>query len=207
MNNLIFLLLLLSFACDPKSTIDKKQLAIELDSIMVEDQKYRDEIMEAHEEFGWNSTQADELWKKQHAIDQSNQKRILEIIEQVDGYPGKSMVGNSASTATFYVLQHAPDSIQEKYYELIINAAIENELDKVLAAMYQDRYLMQRGEPQIYGSQIKIEYEPDSLTGKNTDKVFLWPIADTTNIDSLRMEVGMGPLEDYLTKFDLSRWE
>ena len=207
MRKSIPILVILALGREPKPNINTEELARELDSIMVVDQKYRAEMQDVQQEYGWNSPEMSELWKKQNEIDQSNLKRVREIIDQVDGYPGKSLVGISSSKVTFYVLQHAPDSIQEQYYDLIITAAEENELDKNLAAMYQDRYLMHRGEPQIFGTQIRSEYETDPLTGERTERTFVWPIADTTNIDSLRTWNGLGPLEDYLNGFGISRWE
>lgn len=207
MRKVISLIFLLSFSCNQQPTINTEELAKELDSIMVLDQKYRAEMQDVQKEFGWSSPEMRELWQKQNEIDQSNLKRILEIINTVEGYPGKSMVGISAGRTAFYVLQHAPDSIQQQYYDLIINAAEENELDKRLAAMYRDRYLMRRGEPQVFGTQLRSEYETDSLTGERIERTFVWPIADTTNIDSLRMWNGLGPLEDYLNGFGISRWD
>lgn len=204
---IIPLFILLSFSCSQQQAINTEELARELDSIMVLDQIYRAEMQEVLHEFGLDSPEMGEIWQKQNEIDQSNLKRILEIIETVEGYPGKSMVGISASSTAFYVLQHASDSIQQQYYDLIIKAAEENELDKSLAAMYQDRYLMHRGEPQIYGTQLRLEYETDSLTGERIQRTFVWPVADTTNIDSLRMRNGLGPLEEYLNSFGISRWE
>lgn len=174
---------------------------------MVADQKYRNQMPAVQEECGWNSSEMSELWKKQNKIDQSNLKRILEIIDKLDGYPGKSLVGISSSKVAFYVLQHAPDSIQEEYYDLIIKSSQENELDKRFAAMYQDRYYMRRGEPQIFGTQIRSEYVTDSLTGERIERTFVWPIADTTNIDSVRRWNGLGRLEEYLNGFGISRWE
>ena len=185
----------------------REALTHELDSILQRDQQYRMEMRAVQETFGWNSPEMSALWVKMNAVDSSNLRRVTEIIEEVGGYPGKSLVGHSASKAAFYVLQHAPDSVQENFYELIIQAAKNNELDKRLAAMYQDRYLMHKGEPQIYGTQIRTEYKTNSTTGERVDSSFVWPIADTTNIDSARMWNGMGPLEEYLNRVDLSRWK
>ena len=187
--------------------IDTLALVNELDSIFELDQKYRADMQSVQNEFGWNSDEMNELWTKQQRIDSSNLQRILEIIDHVGGYPGQSLVGHSASQTTFYVLQHAPDSIQEKYYEMIVGAAKNNELSRGLAAMYQDRYLMQRGEPQIFGTQVTIEYDVDSLTGKKIETAYVWPIADTNNIDSLRLWNGLLNLEDYLNNFGISRWD
>lgn len=187
--------------------IDTLTLVHELDSIFELDQKYRAEMQSVRNEFGWNSDEFNKLWTKQNKIDSSNLQRILEIIEDVGGYPGQSLVGLSASKTTFYVLQHAPDSIQEEYYDMIVGAAKENELKRGLAAMYQDRYLMHRGELQLFGTQVRIEYNTDSLTGQKTETAYVWPIADTTNIDSLRLWNGLPNLEDYLNKYGISRWD
>ena len=73
--------------------------------------------------------------------------------------------------------------------------------------MYQDRYLMHRGEPQIYGTQLRSEFKIDSMSGAQTERTFVWPIADTTDIDSIRMWNGLGLLEEYLNRFGVSRWE
>ncbi|SDG82557.1 DUF6624 domain-containing protein [Psychroflexus sediminis] len=186
--------------------IDTLGLVNELDSIFELDQKYRAEMQSVQNEFGWNSDEMNEFWTIQNRIDSSNLQRILEIIENVGGYPGQSLVGHSASKTTFYVLQHAPDSVQEEYFEMIIDAAKNNELKRGLAAMYQDRYLMHRGEPQIFGTQVRIEYDIDSLTGQKVERAYVWPIADTTNIDSLRLWNGLLNLEDYLNNFGISRW-
>jgi hypothetical protein len=187
--------------------IDTLALTNELDSIFEIDQKYRAEMQTVQNEFGWNSKEMSKQWIKINKIDSSNLKRIIEIIKEVDGYPGQSLVGHSTSKATFYVLQHAPDSVQEEYYEMIINAAKNNELKRGLAAMYQDRYLMHKGEPQIFGTQVRTEYETDSITGEKIERTFVWPIADTNNIDSLRLWNGLLNLEDYLNNFGVSRWD
>lgn len=213
----LFVLALIASCTDGKKTggevnsvtrdIDTLALVKELDSIFELDQKYRAEMQSVQNEFGWKSDEMNELRAKQNKVDSSNLQRIVEIIEYIGGYPGQSLVGHSASKTTFYVLQHAPDSIQEQYYDLIVGAAKNNELKRGLAAMYQDRYLMHRGEPQIFGTQVRIEYSVDSLTGQKVETAYVWPIADTTNIDSLRLWNGLLNLEDYLNNFGISRWD
>lgn len=73
---------------------------------------------------------------------------------------------------------------------MIIGAAKNSQLDKDLAALYPYRYLMHKGEPQIFGTQVIEEFETDSITGEQIEITFFWAIADTANIDSLRMSVG-----------------
>jgi hypothetical protein len=202
---LLSLFALVILSCQQKTKINYDLLKTELDSILVLDQKYRPQIRTAYQKFGQDSPEFKEVLDKQNRIDSLNQVRVIEIIDEIGQYPGVSLVGVSASKTTFYVLQHAPDSIQEQYYELIIDAAKNNELSRGLAAMYQDRYLMYRGKSQIFGTQVRIKHKIDSITGEQIDSAYLWPIKDTVSIDSLRMWNGLGPLEEYLNAFGLSR--
>lgn len=195
---IISILTLLLFNCQPRSKVDYSVLTIELDSIMKEDQKFRSELSS----FSFQSQQDSIKWKNmieaQNKIDSSNLERILEIIEDVGSYPGKTMVGESASKVTFFVLQHSSPEIQKEHLNLILEAAEKLELNKIYAAMFQDRVLMYKGKPQIYGTQIRRESIFDSLSGEQSMKSYLWPIKDTTNLDSLRLWNGLIPLEDYL---------
>ena len=146
-----------------------------LDSIAVLDQKYR----------GENTS---ENWEMQRLIDSSN----MEFVEKYfieKGYPGKSIVGESTSLAAWYVLQHNPDKIPT-YLPLIKEAAQKGEISMRSAAMMEDRYLMNEGKPQIYGTQ-----------GMNFDDErgsFIWPIEDPENVNERRMKVGYDQtIEEY----------
>lgn len=137
MKKLLPLLILFgSYGCDPKPAIDKEALSQELERIYQDDQKYRAELAAGQDAHAWSSGEMEALRAKQHALDSANLKRIIQIIEQVGGYPGTSLVGHPTNEAAFYVLQHAPKEIQEKYYDIIIRAADKNELNKRLVAMY-----------------------------------------------------------------------
>ncbi|RNC86695.1 MAG: DoxX family membrane protein [Winogradskyella sp.] len=147
----------------------KFNLKRQLDSVLVEDQRYR-------------SNMSMETWKMQMEIDSSNLKFIKAIIDK-NGYPGKSLVGEPTNTSAWYVIQHS-NSIEE-YLPVIKEAAANGELPKRLAAMMEDRYLMERGEAQIYGTQ-------GSSYGLNSDNPisFMWPIKDLENVNKLRKEAG-----------------
>ena len=178
--------------------INKAELKTELDSIMIRDQKYRKMMNDTSAKYGWESEPMKSLWKKQSQLDSANLKKVLEIIEEIQVYPGDSIVGFPTRKSAFFVLQHAPDSIQEKYLPMIMNAAKSGQLDKNLAAMYHDRYLLHRGLPQIYGSQFLIKRKLDSLTGEQIVTYELYKLKDSTKVDSLRSSMGMIPLKDYL---------
>jgi len=180
------------------SQIDKNQLKIELDSIHKLDQKYRRMMRDTSAKYGWNSPQMDKLWEKQSKIDSANLNKVLQIINKSKVYPGDSLVGYPTRKSAFFVLQHAPDSIQEKYLPMILKAGKNRQLDIDLAAMYHDRYLMHRGLPQIYGSQIRVKRIIDSSTGKEKEIHEVYKLKDSSKVDSIRKSVGMMPLEEYL---------
>lgn len=204
-----FAILFLILACQtsPDIQLDPSKIKVELDSIMLLDQLHRNELNSLYAEYGYDSDEFQTVLKKQNAIDSSNLIYVEDLISRYGKYPGKDLVGNSASEVAFFVLQHAPDSIQTKYLDLILEAAENKDLKKGLVAMFHDRYLINIGEPQIYGSQVGRREELDSVTGKKNVIQFLYPIKDTTKIDSVRLWNGMLPLEDYLNGFGLSRWE
>lgn len=198
---LILIGFIIIFGCKPVVKIDRIALSEELDSIMAVDQNARGEMS------ALDSASKRAIILENKKTDASNLKRIVEIIKEVGGYPGKSLVGNHSGKVVFFVLQHAPENIQMEYYDLIVEAGRAGELNREYLSMYTDRYLMHKGEPQIYGSQIWSEARMDSLTGEKVMEMVVWPIRDTTKIDSVRMWNGLGPLEEYLNGFGLSRWE
>ncbi|WP_164674252.1 DUF6624 domain-containing protein [Maribacter litoralis] len=178
-------------------------MAKELDSIMLEDQKFRLELSS----FSFQNSKDSIKWKvmlnTQNKIDSLNLLRIVEIIKEVGGYPGKTLVGDSASKVAFFVLQHSTPEIQKKHLDLILKAAENFELNKSYAAMYHDRVLMHGGHPQIYGTQIRRETVFDSITGSWIERRYIWPVQDTTIIDSLRLWNGLKPLEAYMYEMGL----
>jgi len=74
---LISLISLSLFSCHKDQPINYEALALELDSILVEDQKYRSQMNSTFENFGWDSDEMRKLWSYQNKIDSSNLVRII----------------------------------------------------------------------------------------------------------------------------------
>src|SRR5690606_24880056 len=123
----------------------------------------------------------------QRSIDSSNLERILKIIDEIGGYPGKTIVGESASKVAFFVLQHSSPKIQKEHLTLILEAAENHELNKSYAAMFHDRVLMYEGKPQIYGTQIRKDLIFDSLSQKSYSNLSLWLRRYISMVDSVRL--------------------
>lgn len=169
----------------------------EFDEISRTDQAQRQEMGPISEKYGWESPQMDSLWKLQNYSDSVNTERIVAIMDSI-GYPGKSLVGDAHASTAFFVIQHADLEIQEKYVDMIKEAADQGELKWSSVAMLVDRINMRNSLPQIYGSQVS--RDPD------TDEHYFGEILNPEKIDSTRRSVGLGPLQDYGARWDI-QWD
>ena len=138
--------------------------------------------------------QQDSLWKLQVIIDSINTIKIEQIIAHY-GHPTIKMVGKEAVQAPFFVIQHANLSKMEKYLPLFKNAAQNGDLPWSIVVMMIDRVLIQKGEKQLYGTQVR--------SVANMNHFEFLPIVDEKNIDNRRREVGLGLIEDYAKQFGI----
>lgn len=124
-----------------------------------------------------------ELKAEIKALFAKNTARLREIIREVGGWPGKSMVGVRAGGAAWMIAQHGGPEIIDETLPLMKAAAEAGELEWGLVATTIDRQLVQKGKKQIYGTQFK-DGEPE-------------PIEDPEHVDERRAKVGMAPLAEY----------
>lgn len=143
-------------------------LKAQLDSIMKLDQD------------GRNSGEIS--WEEQKIVDSTNTIFVEEVFKKY-GYPGKTLVGEETNIAAWLVIQHS-DKIGE-YLPLIKEAGEKGELDMSSVAMMEDRYLMQQGLEQIYGTQ---GMNLNSNSKKSTP--LIWPIKDPESVNERRKEAG-----------------
>lgn len=213
MKNWIYIVILMVSisACDSaKNEATKSELATQplntklravLDSMGHLDQLHRSAMGDLADKYGWNSPQLDSLWALQSEIDESNMLLLEEIIEKY-GFPGRSLVGEDGSRNAFLILQHSGDEMMDKYYELVVKAGENNELAMHRVAMFQDRVLMNRGEKQVYGTQIRSERLTNPDTGETYDSSYVWPIENPAEVNERRLSVGLNtPIEEYAAGF------
>ncbi|WP_126653451.1 DUF6624 domain-containing protein [Chryseobacterium aureum] len=173
-----------------------ESLKKELDEIMKVDQGYRmlfdTEITPEKKEQLMKDLNIDkEEFKKKNWMlvaehDSLNMQKIEHIISKY-GYPGKTLVGEPANKAAWYVIQHSTKI--EKYLPLIKEAGKKKEIPFTWVAMMEDRYLMGKDKEQIYGTQGKGEMTRDK-EGKQIFVNFVWPVKDLKNVDKRRKEAG-----------------
>lgn len=125
-------------------------------------------------------------------VDADNTSFLKKIIAE-RGWPGRSMVGSDAEAAAFLIVQHSPDTaFQAKVLPLIEKAYAGGEAEGQQVALLTDRVAVDRGQPQVYGTQASI------VNGRFK----LNPIADSANVDRRRAELKMPPVAAYMRILD-----
>ncbi len=160
--------------------INYDSLSQRLETIYNQDQRYR---LQFEEMLGTNRYDAD-LVRTMKEADSINQTEVIELIDTYGWLP-KSKIGEKASDALFFVIQHAEITIIERYFPRLKMAAETGEASLTDAALMEDRLLMYTNRKQKYGTQISSRTLPDG-----TFEYYVWPIESPENVDSLRLAIG-----------------
>lgn len=173
------------------------QLKKELDSIYIQDQKFRELLSSTllrtkadslAKVFGVPAAQLlDYVMKQMTLVDSTNLVRIDQIVQQ-HGYPGVSLVGPGTNEAAFFVMQHAREV--DRYLPIIKKAADQQELPFRLYAMMLDRSRMYNGKEQVYGTQGRGFEILNVQTGKKEFVRIIWPIENAGEVNKRRKEAG-----------------
>lgn len=125
-------------------------------------------------------------------IDHQNLTTVISLIEKC-GMPTLDEVDDIQMSAIWVVFQHGDNANRKKYLPLLEQSAKKGDLKATQIAMMKDRTLMMDGEPQVYGTQ---------LTKKGGEWV-LYELANPETVNKRRMEMGFGPLQDYLQRWEI----
>lgn len=179
-----------------EANLDKTLVAI-LDTVYIEDQKYRQQIDEIESKFGWESKEMQDHWKIIHEKDSINLIKVCKILD-IYGWPSPDVVGRQGSSAIFLVIQHSELPIQEKYLPLMREAVKNKKAQGSSLALLEDRVALRQGKRQMYGSQVTRDEE--------TGIYYVLPLDDADNVDKRRAEVGLPPLADYVSNWQI-KWD
>ncbi|MGZ4036749.1 MAG: DUF6624 domain-containing protein, partial [Bacteroidia bacterium] len=172
-----------------------KKLVTELDSIYQEDQKYRLQMDEIGKKYGWQSKEMIFLWGIARTKDSINLIKVKAILDTY-GWLGPEVVGQQGNTTLFLVIQHSDQKTQEKYLPMMREAVKNKKASPSSLALLEDRVALGQGKKQIYGSQI----------GRDAnDKQYVLPLEDPDNVDKRRAEVGLQPLQEYVSHWGI-KW-
>jgi len=165
-----------------------------LSDIHYKDQSLRLQTAILEEKFGFDSDQVQSHRTKIQLADSANLVYIKNLIDN-RGWIGKDIIGFKGNKTLSLVIQHSDLETQLKYLPVLKVA-----VDKGMArgqdlALLKDRIAVAQGSPQIYGSQVQMD--------EKTGEFFVLPILDPKNVDKRRKNVGLGPLNAYLKKWNL----
>ncbi len=161
MKNLLLILILITLA----SCRQKEQQEISTEMEQIEDSKELKEIYDADQA---DRKSGDINWYEVFKRDSLRRVRVHQLLDS-----------NKVSTARDYknaamVFQHGKDSSDYGMAVRLMKEAIEldSTTSKWLLAAATDRYLLSKGEPQIYGTQYhKMGDEPWKLADIDTTKI------------------------------------
>jgi hypothetical protein len=145
-------------------------------------------------QFGWNSKQMQELWKKINYHDSINLVKVKKIID-THGWLGPDDVGKQGAQTIFLVIQHADSLTQVTYFPIMKEAVKKGKARSQDLALLEDRILTKQGKEQIYGSQLRVNNQ--------TGKWEFYPIKDEVNVNQRRAAVGLDSLEIYAKYFGI----
>lgn len=123
------------------------------------------------------------------AVDQDNLAFLKRLVEK-HGWLSRTLVSADGAKAAWLMLQHA-DSDREFQKECLemMKGLPAGEVEGKDVAYLTDRILVNEGQPQIYGTQIK------SAANGGLE---LAPLFEPEQVDERRKKMGLGPIQEYL---------
>lgn len=190
LRSFIIFILVLIFSCNMKNGKFSK-LEIELDSMVKADQAIIAKLKSSTE------GEKDSLLQLQQRILRSNTTRAKEILRE-SGFPGYNKVSKNSSSNFWLIVQHSDHDLN---FQKEVLSILENEVEMGNASIFDYAYLKDRvrvneGLPQIYGTQVYY----DSLDNPHPK-----PLENPEDVNTLRMSIGLEPLEQYLMLLKINR--
>jgi hypothetical protein len=196
---LFFGMLIFNFATGQQEAASGQNdtLIAQLDTIFREDQKYRRQVKDIEVTYGRESNELKEHWELIQRKDSINLIKIQKILDE-HGWLGADKIGEEGNATLFLVIQHAPLEVQENYVPLIRDAVKKGNAQPGNLAILEDRIAVRNGKRQRFGSQIGRDQE--------TGEYYILPLLDPENVDKRRQEVGLGTLQEYISRWGLT-WD
>ncbi len=127
-------------------------------------------------------------------IDRGNLIKVVSLIEKC-GMPTLKEVNQEEMSAIWLVFQHANNYHRKQYLPQLKKSAQNGDLRMSQMALMEDRILMTDGKPQIYGSQISQNRENGGW--------MIYELQNPETVDKRRAEVGLGPLNEYVSQWEI----
>lgn len=183
MKKLIFILCLFPASLFAQ---DYSNLRTNLEHFVDQSIEVREAVMPTAQEFGFDSYQMDSLNQLISFRDSIHLQYVVAILAE-HGWLGTSVIGKKANISIFLAIQQAPrDQVRERYFSMLEASAKRGESSLAQMATMKDKILVNKKQPQIYGTQWNYV----------DDKSMLFPLEDVNSVNEKRVEVGLPSLKD-----------
>lgn len=172
-----------------RDAAQRSRLKRQLDSIGVEDQRYRGKLQYISATAGGRSPAMKALLDSMQYTDSLNMLVVANIIDTY-GWPGPSDIGADANDALFMVVQHSTLADQQKYLPAMRRAVAAGNANGSSLALLEDRVALREGKAQRYGSQISWDMA--------TNVYYVLPLAEPDSVDKRRAALGLVPMATYI---------
>lgn len=134
-------------------------------------------------------------YARMQAVDAENQRVVSDLLGR--GWP--EGLPDEANETIWLVIDHAGLGMQKRWMPLIQRQAEAGRISKSSYATLLDRMLMREKRPQRYGTQtVSVSRMIEGDSTRREQQCWLWPVADSGRLDSLRSTVELGPIGAYL---------
>lgn len=137
---------------------DIKYIKKTLENVGKREKKYISKGNDIVKKYGADSKEVKEYLEYFKKINAINLEIVNDIINKY-GWLSAEKIGFLANQAMFIVIQHAPLNIQETFYPKMKEALQSGNLRPQDFALFVDKLAINKGEKQIYGTQVKFDDE------------------------------------------------
>ena len=176
---------------------NKDSLIKELSEIQSNDQVYRAQMEGIREKYGGDSKEMRALIGSMNETDSANFVKVSLILDTY-GWLGPDIIGREGNDALFMVVQHTGLPGQEKYLPLMRAGVRVGKTRGSYLALLEDRVALRQHKRQIYGSQVGWNMKNNTY--------YVLPLDMPDSVDQRRSVVGLQPLADYLSNFQI-KWD
>lgn len=177
--------------------IKNPDLSIKLWEYGIQDQMYRTLGRNNKREITVVDTNYLKEIKNKYINGIEEQSNLVYFLFKEDKIPTYSLVGKEASNAFLLIINHIYDKLTKRNLKSLYKEAINKEIGIEYYIMIHDRWLIQKGKKQLYGTQVGHIVEYDKKGNMVYGKGFFSPIEDEKNVNKRRMELGLPTIEEY----------
>jgi hypothetical protein len=178
-----------------ESQLNKSLLKL-MDSVYHDDQAYRFQKISVDKEFGPLSEEGKHIRNVIKQKDSLNEIIVSKLLDSY-GWLGKEVIGSNGNATISLVLEHSSLNTQLKYLPMMREAVQNKKADASDLAILEDEVLIRQGKKQLYGTCLVGIGQPR--------KYYVAAMEDPAAVDKRRIEIGLGPLEEYLKNWDV-KW-